>query len=61
MLALPPTLAPARVDAGRRGLPSRFVRQPCGCGYIVGGLLNGALPLRLTSWGTADGTAGPVA
>jgi hypothetical protein len=28
MLALPPTLAPAHVDAGRRGLPSRFVRQP---------------------------------
>ncbi len=27
-LALPPTLAPARFDAGRRGLPSRFVRQP---------------------------------
>lgn len=49
MLAMPPTLAPAHVDAGRRGLPSRFVRQPHGCGYIVGGLLNEALPLRLTS------------
>ncbi len=30
MRALPPTITPARFDAGRRGLPSRFVRQPFG-------------------------------
>jgi hypothetical protein len=49
MLAMTLTLAPTRFDAGRRGLPSRFIHQPYGCGYIVRGLLNRALPLRLTS------------
>lgn len=49
MLAMPLTLAPVRLDAGRPELTSQFARQPCGCGYIVGGLLNGSLPIRLTS------------
>jgi hypothetical protein len=49
MLAMPQTLVPIRLDAGRPELASRLVQQPVGCGYIVGGLLNGPLPARLTS------------
>ena len=49
MLAMPQTLGPVRLGAGRPKLASRLVQQPHGCGYIVGGLLNGPLPTRLTS------------
>jgi hypothetical protein len=49
MLAMPQTLGPVRLGAGRPELASRLVQQPHGCGYIVGGLLNGPLPARLTS------------
>ena len=49
MLAMPQTLGPVRLGAGRSELASRFAQQPCGCGYIVGGLLSGPLPARLTS------------
>jgi hypothetical protein len=49
MLAMPQTLGPVRLGAGRPELASRLIRQPFGCGYIVGGLLNGPLPARLTS------------
>ena len=49
MLAMPQTLGPVRLGAGRPEFASRLAQQPCGCGYIVGGLLNGPLPTRLTS------------
>ncbi len=49
MLAMPQTLGPVRLGAGRPELASRLAQQPCGCGYIVGGLLNGPLPARMTS------------
>ena len=49
MLAMPQTLGPVRLGAGRSELALRFAQQPCGCGYIVGGLLSGPLPARLTS------------
>jgi hypothetical protein len=61
VLAMPQTLAPIHLDAGRSEFASRLTQQPCGCGYVVRGLLDGSLPNRLTSQGTADGTAGPVA
>jgi len=49
MLAISQTLAPIRLGAGRPEFASRLAQQPFGCGYIVGGLLNGSLPTRLTS------------
>ena len=49
MLAMPQTLAPVRRGAGRPAFASRLLQQPCGCGYIVRGLLNEPLPARLTS------------
>jgi len=49
MLAMPQTLGPVRLGAGRPEFASRLAQQPFGCGYIVRGLLNGPLPTRLTS------------
>jgi hypothetical protein len=48
-LAMPQTLGPVHLGAGRPELASRLAQQPCGCGYIVGGLLSGSLPARMTS------------
>lgn len=57
-LTMPSTLAPVRIDACRhvypRGVDIRRVTE----GYVVRGLFDGPFPSRLTSWGTADGTAG---
>jgi hypothetical protein len=49
MLAMPQTLAPVRLDAGRPEFTSRLTQQPCDCGYVVRGFLDGSLPNRLTS------------
>ena len=49
MLAMPQTLGPVRLGAGRPELASWLAQQPCGCRYIVRGLLNGPLPTRLSS------------
>jgi len=49
MLAIATNLGPVRLGAGRPEFASRLAQQPCGCGYIVGGLLNGPLPARMTS------------
>jgi excisionase family DNA binding protein len=49
MLAMPRTLVPVRLGAGRPEFASRLAQQPFGCGYIIRGLLNGSLPIRLTS------------
>jgi hypothetical protein len=49
MLAVPQTLGPVRLGAGRPEFASRLAQQSFGCGYIVRGLLNGSLPTRLTS------------
>jgi hypothetical protein len=49
MLAMPQTLAPVRLDAGRSEFTSRLTQQPYGCGYVVRGLLDGSLPNHLTS------------
>ena len=38
MLAMPQTLGPICLGAGRPELTSRLIRQPFGCGYVVGGL-----------------------
>ena len=61
MLAMPPTLAPAHVDAGRRGLPSRFIHQSYGCGYIVRASLQSVTaPLDLLGYCRCDGRSGRV-
>ena len=62
MLAMPFTLAPVRLDAGRPEFTSRLTQQPCGCGYVVGGLLNGSLPkpLDLLGYCRWDGRSGHV-
>ena len=60
MLAMPLTLAPVRHDAGRPDLASRLDQQPCGLRLHCQRAFNNSLPNCFTSWGTADGTAGPV-
>lgn len=49
LLTMPFTLAPSRLDAGSTIVFSRFQWLSCDRGFIVGGLLDGALPLRHTS------------
>jgi hypothetical protein len=68
VLAILPTLAPYRlmlaVALQPRGfdanLPVTVPANRSVTGYIVRGLLDGSLPRRHTSWGTADGTTGLI-